>query len=149
MYNRTPLKERMRLQSRRDDATGCILWTGTTNYGYGILNAFGKMMKAHRVAWIMRYGPIPDGLCICHKCDVPACINTDHLFLGTYADNTRDMIRKGRGHKSPRGVRVLSPAQMEAIRKDRRAIRVVAKDFHVSHMTIQKVRRGVPCIAPK
>jgi hypothetical protein len=51
---------------------------------------------AHRVSWRMHNGDIPKGMVICHKCDNPPCVRPDHLFLGTYSDNTQDMIRKGR-----------------------------------------------------
>jgi hypothetical protein len=56
----------------------------------------GKSMGSHRAAWIRLYGEIPAGLVVCHKCDNGLCINTDHLFLGTYTDNMRDCIEKGR-----------------------------------------------------
>ena len=55
-----------------------------------------KSIAVHRYMWTQKYGPIPDGLMVCHKCDNPACMNTDHLFLGTARDNAQDMAKKGR-----------------------------------------------------
>jgi hypothetical protein len=80
--------------------SGCHIWTGTTNqHGYGILRANGrKHAKAHRVAWEYASGrPIPDGMVVMHKCDVPCCVNPDHLQIGTQSENLRDMFAKRRG----------------------------------------------------
>lgn len=84
-------------RSAPEPNTGCWLWMGaTTAAGYGRLETLGKKAQAHRTAYALFVGPIPNGLLVCHKCDVRSCINPDHLFLGSAADNTRDMIRKGR-----------------------------------------------------
>lgn len=77
--------------------SGCFEWQGTLREkGYGRLYHLGRLGDAHRVAWELTRGPIPDGLYVCHKCDNPPCVNPDHLWLGTNTDNMRDMVRKGR-----------------------------------------------------
>jgi len=90
--------------------SGCFIWTGSCgNSGYGKLRVgHSKDFSAHRVAYGVFYGKIPDGMCVLHKCDVRRCINPRHLFLGTKRDNTLDMVRKGR-HVSPPSLRTHCP----------------------------------------
>lgn len=77
--------------------SGCYIWLGGKDRsGYGFLSVRGKKTKAHRLAWELAYGVIPQGLCICHHCDVPLCIRHDHLFIGTHGDNMLDLAKKGR-----------------------------------------------------
>lgn len=76
--------------------TGCWLWSGASDRGYGRLRVNGRVYKAHRVAWMVCRGEIPSGTHVCHHCDNPPCCNPDHLFLGSDADNVADKIRKGR-----------------------------------------------------
>ena len=81
--------------------TPCLPWQRSKNKkGYGHLWINGKTVAAHRAAWEAAKGLIPTGANVLHECDNPACVNTDHLFLGTLRDNTQDMIRKGRGRGS-------------------------------------------------
>ncbi len=91
------------------DARGCFLWNGYRNRaGYGMVifsnKGRGNMRQiqtgAHRVSFAVFLGTVPDGLFVCHRCDVPACINPAHLFVGTAKDNIRDMHKKGRAAKS-------------------------------------------------
>jgi hypothetical protein len=75
----------------------CWLWTGwKLNSGYGESTFQGRKMTVHRYSYTLAHGPIPAGKHVLHRCDVPTCVNPDHLFLGKDADNVRDKVSKGR-----------------------------------------------------
>lgn len=100
-YTRKDLATRFWSKVRRGTAGECWLWTGATNRGYGTTVVITRGRKtilrgAHRVAWELTHGEIPKELSVLHRCDVPACCNPGHLWLGTQRDNMRDMIGKGR-----------------------------------------------------
>ena len=76
--------------------SGCLEWQGHKTKGYGRIKIEDRDYLAHRVAWIIAYGSIPEELDCLHRCDNPACCNVDHLFLGTKADNNHDRDAKGR-----------------------------------------------------
>ena len=86
-----------------DEKTGCWLWNGGKDPdGYGRVMYLGKRYVAHRLYYQMHTGVDPKGMCVCHKCDTPSCVNPDHLFLGTTKENTEDKVRKGRQAKGSR-----------------------------------------------
>lgn len=94
---------------RPETGEGCWLWSGPRDRGgYGLAYSVSitprrRDVRAHRLSWEIHYGEIPDGMCVCHRCDTPSCVRPDHLFLGTALDNARDRQSKGRGFIVPSG----------------------------------------------
>ncbi|HEY1294713.1 MAG TPA: HNH endonuclease [Chloroflexota bacterium] len=153
---------------------GCWLWTAARQRnGYGKIGAGthdAGTLLAHRVAWELVNGPIPNGLCVLHRCDNPPCVRPDHLFVGTIKNNAQDMARKGRGvlqqhperaargtrngaHTRPekvlRGQRVgtskLTWAEVERMRDEHRAgVRIadLARAFGVSWSNVKWIVTG-------
>lgn len=81
---------------------GCWHWSAARHaYGYGKIGLEKGNGLAHRIAWALFVGPIPEGMFVCHRCDVPWCVNPAHLFLGTHQDNVDDMVAKGRNYIHP------------------------------------------------
>lgn len=131
------------------DAT-CWPWIAGTNHkGYGTFSiSHAHSSLAHRISWIMENGPIPAGKYVLHSCDNPRCVNPRHLFLGSLADNMRDMCEKGRSCKgtehphsklndeAARGIRALRA-------NDHLSIRTIARRYGVSPTTIRQVLDGV------
>jgi hypothetical protein len=119
---RQPLTTRFWAKVQKGGPDDCWLWTSASNvHGYGVIGRGGRgseRVLAHRLAWEWEHGPIPPGLFCCHKCDVPACVRVDHLFLGTPADNIHDSMRKGRFIQGERqGASKLRADQVRAIRE--------------------------------
>jgi len=128
---------------------GCHLWTATVgSHGYGQIEVDGKVELAHRIAWELKNnGPVPDGQCVLHHCDNPPCVNPNHLFLGTNADNVRDRDKKNRqarGEQLPQ--HKLTDDDVRQIRRDYAddmTPKEIAKKFGVLPPAIYKVLRGV------
>ena len=116
------LAEYMAARTKPEPSTGCWLWIGALHAGgYGVVCINSRRYLAHRVAWEMAHGHVPNNLCVCHRCDTPPCVNPAHLFLGTHSDNHADMWRKGRGKThiafgTANGNHRLTPALVRAIR---------------------------------
>jgi hypothetical protein len=141
-----PLRPRFEAKFVRRGADDCWLWTAARDrYGYGRIGVGGarNIDKAHRVSYRLYVGPIPDGLCVLHRCDNPPCVNPRHLFLGTKGDNQRDMARKGRARGS-HPARITSadvPGIRERFARGERQ-RMIAADYGVTQGYISKVVRG-------
>ena len=120
-------------------ADGCWVWKrGRIPRGYGMVAVNGRKRLAHRMAWELSSGPIPDGLFVCHVCDNPPCVNPEHLFLGTPRDNTIDSVRKGRW--------VRRRLDYAAIASDRRAGATqseIAKKFGVTQAGISRALKRI------
>ena len=138
------LADRLNHWSEKVTESGCMIWTGCVDAnGYGKIGYGGKMHLAHRLSYESVNGKIPDGMHVCHKCDTPSCVNPDHLFLGTQADNISDMVSKGRGaigakyHRSN-----LTDEKVKAIKADIRTQDVIANEYGVSRTNISAIKTG-------
>ena len=124
-------------------------------HGYGAFSLFGRRVLAHRFAWILAHGDIPahpshhGTMVVCHKCDNPPCVNPEHLFLGTQADNNRDANAKGRRPEPKRGeLNSLATLTNEQVRSARarnargEPVMAIAREMNVKYTTLwSAVRR--------
>lgn len=122
--------------------TGCLIWLlGVVKGGYGKVSDGGRTSIAHRAIWESQNGPVPKGLVLRHRCDVPACVNVKHLLLGTHADNSADAILRGR---MARGERVtiskLTSEQVQEIRRSSATHRELHEQFGVCTATISYIK---------
>ena len=125
---------------------GCWIWLGPVRArGYGAVYdaTKKKTVIAHRASYEVYKGPIGEGLFVCHTCDMPSCVNPDHLFLGTHQDNSNDAVKKGRSRKGhyPYNT-VLSSKQVLAIFEDSRPYAQISAEFNVASSTISQIKSG-------
>jgi hypothetical protein len=126
----------------------CLLWTGSLNArGYGEFWFRGAPERAHRASWVLAFGDIPLGMFVCHHCDNRRCVRPDHLFLGTPADNSADMVAKGRQNRGERQHAArLAAAQVREIRtllSGGHSRATVAMRFGVTTATIRGIHIGM------
>lgn len=148
-----PLAERF--WEKVDRSGDCWTWTAYRNpAGYGEISLGGRLgaALAHRIAYELTLHPVPGDLHVLHRCDNPACVRPDHLFLGTHLDNMRDMTAKGRGRQVAAGRRGedngnvrITDAQVAEIRNriaagDSQA--AIARAFNVSKTLIHLIKHG-------
>lgn len=142
---RTTAQEQFNQKTHRDE-NDCLLWTGARYNGrYGRIWFGGKDQLAHRVAYEMAYGPIPEGMLVCHTCDVETCVEPSHLFLGTPQDNMTDKVKKKR-HRSPKGVdhgmSRLNETDVLSIFHDSRPQQVIADSYHINRSLVSMIKTG-------
>jgi len=90
-------KERFYEKTKTDEKTGCLIWQSCIHpCGYGRFKIKGKTQLAHRVAWVLEYGEIPEDILVLHKCNNRLCVNVKHLKLGTHQDNMNDLVSKNK-----------------------------------------------------
>lgn len=138
-----PPAERLSRQSSVEPG-GCVIFTGhiIRSTGYGQISIRRQRWSTHRLAWTLAHGQIPGGLSVLHRCDNRACMNVDHLFLGTQADNMLDMAQKGRSVRGEASFRAkLTEDQVIAIRNDPRSHRAIARDYGLRHTSVGDIKR--------
>lgn len=133
------------LSRGRRAANGCLEWWGHTVDGYGRVKHMRRDVYVHRLAWELTNGSVPAGQCVCHRCDNPRCFDTDHLFLGTRAENNADRDRKGRsakqpGESNPRAK--ITADQARQIRDDGRTLATIAAEFGLGISQVHRIKTG-------
>jgi hypothetical protein len=125
-----------------DPVSGCWIWNGAVSDGrYGKFRIGGKVLFAHRASWLVHHGDIPDGLLICHKCDIERCVNPDHLFCGNQRDNIADMHKKGRWRSGNYGQHLKLTKDMAAmIRNSDMPHQKIADLWGISRTTVSCIK---------
>lgn len=141
------LRQRFSVRCSVPDAVGCIVFEGApVGIGYKQIQHKGICVAAHRLSYVLAHGQISDGLCVCHRCDNPACVNPDHLFLGTKRENNTDKVEKGRCSSLPGELNPackLTVSDVLAIRrlKGRESCHRVAPRFGIGTSQVKRIWR--------
>lgn len=153
------------MKVRKAGPDDCWEWTGwrlsrsASRLPYGVWRPSptknSTPLRAHRVAWALANGPIPEGLCVCHRCDNPTCCNPFHLWLGTASDNNQDRDRKGRtvpprqvhdhgkfSRGAKHGMSKLTEDDISSILADIRPQNIIAAEYGVHRTNINHIKRG-------
>lgn len=132
--------ERLMTRVEKVPIAGCWIWTGALkDNGYGDAWLNGRVIGAHRAMFEVHYGPVPKHMQVCHRCDVRACVNPDHLFLGTRSENMKDAAAKGRlGHQCTK----LTDQEAVEIRNSKERGVDLARQYGVSQNVICNLRAG-------
>ena len=118
----------------------CWIWKAQIYpNGYGAFHIDGKNSLAHRASWMLHKGQVPKNKIVCHKCDNRKCVNPDHLFLGSYKDNTEDMIKKGRHAIQKQILDNIQKREVIKMYLNHIAQREIAKYFKVHQRTIWRI----------
>ena len=133
-------RQRFDLMHVPEPNSGCWLWTGGGNDRYGVLVTNRQRECAHRVSWELFLGSIPKGMCVLHKCDIGWCVNPNNLFLGTYRDNTQDMLRKGRQKNKLDWKKVIFLRSLPILHVSE--AKELATKWKVNFNYLYKIRRG-------
>lgn len=150
-YSVTKKKELLkeRILNRVSKVDGCWVWNGCLDRdGYGDMTFLGESMSVHRAAYFAWTRKIPKGKFICHKCDLPACCNPEHLFVGNAASNRKDAVEKGRFDSCKGENHYYSKLKNKDVEKMRRLfkenieMKMIAKVFGVSLSTVENIKYG-------
>lgn len=133
-------------RAQYDDSFNCLLWTGAKqSNGYGVA-WFKKQHMVHRAMFELTHGPIPKGMVVMHQCDNPACININHLSLGSQHDNMTDRDAKGRCRASfesaTKSITKLTHGDIESIANDNRKQREIAIEYNITQQHVSRIKRG-------
>jgi len=138
------MSERIFSKAMPEPNSGCWLWVGAlSSKGYGLMREGRKVRTVHRMVYESTVGPIEAGMCVCHRCDTPACVNPDHLFLGTNADNQADKVAKGRQARGEGNGRAkITADDVRAIRASSETRAQIARRYGLGWSTVNDIRKG-------